>query len=225
MFAGRWLGDVTAVQFVRHSEESGIAALKAGQIDLLGAQLPHTQPREDDIDFSQTIYQGGIGLLVNAASEIVSFAELRGGTVAVPRGELTGDVVQKATARADLPVAVVTVSSVDEALAGVAEGRYDAYASWRVDLLELAYANPGFLVLDDRLTSRPLALGLRQNDAAFRDLVNFTLQELASESGFAALYDDWFGTDPPYAVDVWPGAPYRPLKIERVPANAPTPTP
>jgi polar amino acid transport system substrate-binding protein len=225
VFAGRWLGDVAAVQFVRHSEESGIAALKAGQIDLLAAQLPHTQPREDDIDFSQTIYQGGIGLLVNATSEIASFADLRGGTVAVPREGFTGDVVQKASARADVPVAVVTVSSVDEALAGVAEGRYDAYASWRVDLLELAYANPGFLVLDDRLTSRPLALGLRQNDSAFRDLVNFTLQEFVAENGFVALYDDWFGTDPPYGVDIWPGVPYRPLQIDRVPAAVPTPTP
>ena len=91
--------------------------------------------------------------------------------------------------------------------------------------MRLAYANPGFLVLDDRLTSRPIGLGLRQNDAAFRELLDLTLQEMAAAGRFAALYDDWFGTDPPYAVEIWPGVPYRPLRIEPRPSTVTTPTP
>ena len=223
--AGRWLGDVAAVQFVRHTEESGIDALKAGQIDLLAARLPHTQRREDEIDYSQTIYQGGIGLLVKAASETPGLGGLNGGTVAVLSGDVAAEVVENAATRAGISVAVQPVAISDEALVGVADGRYAAYAHWREELLRLAYANPGFLVLDDRLTSRPIGLGLRQNDAAFRDLLDLTLQEMAAEGRFAALYDDWFGTDPPYAVEIWPGAPYRPLRIEPRPSIVPTPTP
>jgi polar amino acid transport system substrate-binding protein len=223
--AGRWLGDVTAVQFVRHTEESGIEALKAGQIDLLAARLPHTQRREDEIDFSRTIYQGGIGLLVNAASETRGLTGLNGGTVAVLGGDEAAEVVQRAAAQAGISIAIQPIGSADEALAGVAEGRFDGYADWREELLRLAYANSGFLVLDDRLTSRPIALGLRQNDAAFWDLLDLTLQEMAADGRFAALYDDWFGTDPPYTIEVWPGVPYRPLKIERRPQVVPTPTP
>jgi polar amino acid transport system substrate-binding protein len=215
VLAGRWLGDVTAVQFVRHTEESGIAALQAGQIDLLAAHLPHTLPGDDEMDFSQTIYQGGVGLLVSAASGIDSLAGLNGGVVAVSSGGSIAQVVQQAAAQAGIVISVQTVDDVNGALTGVAEGRYGAYAGWRSGLLNLAYTNAGFLVLDVRLSRRPIALGLWQNDAAFRDLVNFTLQELAAEGRFAALYDDWFGTDPPYPVDVWPGAPYRPLRLNR----------
>jgi ABC-type amino acid transport substrate-binding protein len=224
-FAGRWLGDVAAVQFVPHSEESGVTALASGQIDLLAAHLPHTLPRDDEVDFSLTIYQGGIGLLVGAGSGVNVLADLNGGSVAVPVGGVVADVVQRAAAQAGVVVSVQTVTDVNAALAGVAAGTDDAYADWRSTLLNLAYTNQGFLVLDMRLTRRPIALGLRQNDAAFRDLVNFTLQALVAEGRFAALYDDWFGTDPPFAVEIWPGAPYRPLKLNRLPVAVPTATP
>ena len=103
----------------------------------------------------------------------------------------------------------------------MADGRFRAFADWRSDLLNAAYTHSGYLVLDDRLTSRPLALGIRQNDAAFRDLVNFTLQEMAAEGYFGALYDDWFGTDPPYPLEIWLGTPYRPLQLNRSPTQAP----
>ena len=224
-FAGRWLGDVAAVQFVRHSEESGVAALQAGQIDLLAAQLPHTLRRDDEIDFSETFYQGGIGLLVNAGSGVNALAGLSGAVVAALDDGVTTEAVQRAAAQAGVAVSVQGVNDVNEALRGVAEGRFQAYAGWRTDLLNLAYTYSGLLVLDERLTKRPIALGLRQNDGTFRDLVDFTVQELAAEGRFAALYDDWFGTDPPYPVEIWPGAPYLSLRLERSPAEVPTPAP
>lgn len=213
VLAGRWLGDVTAVQFYLHTEESGIAALQAGQIDLLAAHLPHTLRRDDDIDFSQTIYQGGFGLLVSSASGIHDFAGLNGGTVAVPTGGITADVVQRAAAEAGATISIQTVTDANEPLSGIAEGRFSAYGDLRIGLLNLAYTNAGFLVLDERLTRRPIALGLRQNDSAFRDLVNLTLQELAAEGRFTAIYDDWFGTDPAFPVEVWPGTAYRSLTL------------
>ena len=221
VLAARWLDDVTAVQFSSYTEEAGVAALQAGQIDLLVGRLPHTMRRDDEIDFSQTVYEGGIGLLVSAASGIADLSGLNGGTVAVLSGANVADIVQRAAARSGVAVSIQAVNNIDEAMAGVAEGRYRAFADWRSDLLNLAYTHSGFLVLDDRLTSRPLALGMRQSDGAFRDLVNLTLQALAAEGYYAALYDDWFGTDPPFALDIWPGAPYRPLQLKRLPAAAP----
>jgi len=223
--AGRWLGNVAAVQFVQHSEESGIAALQTGQIDLLAAHLPHTLRRDDEIDFSLTIYEGGIGLLVSAGSDVDSLADLNGGGVAVPAGGVAADAVQRAATQAGTPVSVQTVNDANAALSGVAGGTYRAYADWRSELLSMAYTQQGFLVLDERLTRSPIALGLRQNDAAFRDLLNLTLQALAAEGRFAAIYDDWFGTDPPFPVEIWPGVPYRALKLNPAPLAVPTATP
>jgi ABC-type amino acid transport substrate-binding protein len=220
--AGRWLGDVTAVQFVSHSDASGSLALLAGRIDLLAGHLPHTLPRDGEIDFSLTIYQGGVGLLVDAESGVNALVDLSGGTVAVSGGGVAADVIRRAAARAGIRVSIQSVDDVNAALAGVAGGRYRAFGDWRCELLRLAYANPGFVVLDERVSSRPIALGLRQGDADFRDLVDFTLQELVTEGRYAALYDDWFGTDQPYAVETWPGLPYRgALRLNPAPVSVP----
>jgi polar amino acid transport system substrate-binding protein len=215
--AGRWLGNVTAVQFVRHSEASGVAALQTGQIDVLVGGLPHTLPRDDDMDFSLAYYQDGLGLLVRAESGISRLADLAGGAVAVSGEGGAAEVVRSAAAQAGIAISIQTVGDDNAALAGVADGTYRAYVDWRRDLLRLAYTNAGFVVPDQRLTRRSIAMGLRQGDGAFRDLVNLTLQELAAEGRFAALYDDWFGTDPPFPVQIWPGSPYRSLKLSPAP--------
>jgi ABC-type amino acid transport substrate-binding protein len=219
--AGRWLDNVTAIQFSAYTEEAGVAALQSGQVDLLIGRIPHTMRREDEIDFSQAIYEDGIGLLVGAESGVSGLNGLNGAAVAVTTGNNAADVIQKAALESGVVVSIQPVGDVNEALAGVADGRYAAFADWRSDLLNLAYTYSGFLVLDDRLTSRPLAMGLRQGDGAFRDLLNLSLQALAAEGTYAAIYDDWFGTDPPLSLEVWPGVPYRPLKIRRSPTPAP----
>jgi ABC-type amino acid transport substrate-binding protein len=177
--------------------------------------------REDEIDFSQAIYEDGIGFLVRADGGASGLAGLNGGVVAVMSGSNAADVVQKAALASGATVSIQPVADANEALAGVADGRFVAFADWRSDLLNLAYTHAGFLVLDDRLTSRSLAMGLRQGDGAFRDLLNLTLQAIAADDTYAALYDDWFGTDPPLSLEIWPGTPYRSLKLRRSPAPAP----
>ncbi len=212
--ADRWLGSVTAVQFVTHTAESGIAALQAGQIDLLAGALPHTLADEDRIDFSQTFYQDGVGLLVRADEGINSLADLPAGAVAVPGGGVIADLVSLAAREVRVSVSTQTVADPNQALSGLSGGSYQAYADRRSQLLGLAYERGGLIVLDERLTERPIAFGLRQGDSAFRDLVNFSLQAMAADGSFAQLYAEWFGSDPPYPIEIWMGQPYLPLEFD-----------
>ena len=56
-------------------------------------------------------------------------------------------------------------------------------------------------------------MGLPPGDSAFRDLVDLTLQAMRAEGQFDGLYGTWFDDGPP-AQALWPGAPYRLLKLE-----------
>ncbi|MBE9507818.1 MAG: transporter substrate-binding domain-containing protein, partial [Chloroflexi bacterium] len=58
-----------------------------------------------------------------------------------------------------------------------------------------------------------LALGLPPGDSAFRDLVNLTLQTMKAEGQFDTIYTTWFDDASP-ALEAWPGAPYRALRLE-----------
>ena len=87
---------------------------------------------------------------------------------------------------------------------------------------QFAKDNPGLAVVDERFTSEPYGLGIPNYDGRFQDLVNFTLQEMKVDSTYDRLYRKWFGSDTPFALEVWPGQSYLDLDMipmVRVPAG------
>jgi polar amino acid transport system substrate-binding protein len=111
------------------------------------------------------------------------------------------------------------------ALAALREGQIQGVAAERITLLALARVSGDIVVLVDRLNAMPIAIAVPANDSALRDLVNLTLQEMASDGTFAALYRRWFDDAPP-VVELWPGEATRDTAlIAPSPTPLPSPTP
>jgi len=210
---GRWLGDGTAVDFITTTVETGKEMLRTAQADLLVGGLAHTRAAELELDFSLTTYVAGEGLLVRAGTLVTDVTDLRGQQVAVVEGSGSREVLLAAAQDAGVWLTVLPRPTLEAAIALLEEGYVVAVAGERADLMGPAYATPGLGVLSLRLTQVPLALGLPPGDSAFRDLVNLTLQTMKAEGEFDALYTTWF-YDAPLALEVWPGAPYRALRLE-----------
>jgi ABC-type amino acid transport substrate-binding protein len=51
----------------------------------------------------------------------------------------------------------------------------------------------------------PLALALPMNSSPFRDLVNFTLQEMQADGTYDAIFQKWFPDQPVNEIERWPG--------------------
>lgn len=212
LFAERWLGDSSLVDFIPTTFDAGKEMLHSGQVDLLLGGVPHTRAAELAIDFSQTTYLAGEGLMVRADTTVASVADLAGQQVAVIEGSGSGDLLLAAAQEAGVAVTVLPQASMGDAAALLEEGGVVAIASDRADLLGPAYGSQNLVVLPLRLTQVPLAIGLPPGDSAFRDLVNLTLQTMKAEGQFDALYNVWFEHLPP-AIEIWPGAPYRSLDL------------
>jgi polar amino acid transport system substrate-binding protein len=211
--AGRWLGDTTAVGFVRvSSEEEGRQALSNGQANLLIGGLTHTRAAEMEIDFSLTTYTAGEGLMVLAGTVITDLNSLDGQQVAVVRGSGSDEVLMAAAKDAGISVVTLSQPSLEAAITALQEGQVVAIAGDRADLLGPSYAIEGVGVLPLRLTQEPLALGLPPGDSSFRDLVNMTLLAMKADRQFGTIYSTWFD-DTPVALEEWPGAPYRNLSL------------
>jgi ABC-type amino acid transport substrate-binding protein len=187
--------------------------LRTGQADLLVGGLPHTRAAELGLDFSLTTYVAGEGLMVQAGTSVTDVIDLSGHRVAVVSGSESGETLLAAAQAAGVSLTVLPQPTLETAIALLAEGQVIAVAGDRADLLGPAYATPGLGVLPLRLTQVPLALGLPPGDSDFRDLVNLTLQALKVEGQFDAFYVAWFD-DAPVMMEVWPGVPYRPLRLE-----------
>jgi len=219
--AARWLGDSALIDFVPAPAGSGPEMLRTGQADVLVGGLAHTRAAELASDFSLTTYVAGEGLLVWAGGAITDVASLNGQQVAVVEGSGSREVLLAAAQDAGVAPVVLPQPALEGALALLQEGQVAAVAGDRVDLLGPAYATEGLGVLSLRLTQVPLALALPAGDSAFRDLVNLTLQAMKADGEFDGLYGAWFGDAPP-ALEMWPGTPYRSLRLQ-VTAVPPTP--
>ena len=217
LMAARWLGDPTAIHFVPGTVEMGKEMLRKGQADILLGGLVHTSPSELEIDFSLTTYWGGEALMVQAGGAVTDLASLQGKQVAVVDGTATREVLLAAAQDMGVSLVVLPQPTLEAAIALLQEGRVVAVAGERSDMLGPSYATPGLGVLPLRLSQLPLALGLPPGDSAFRDLVNLTLQAMKTEGQLDGLYGAWFDDGPP-RLAVWPGAPYRTLRLEVIPA-------
>jgi ABC-type amino acid transport substrate-binding protein len=211
--AKRWLGDSGAVDFIPASVEEGQAMVRAGEVDLFVGGLAHTRAAELELDFGLTTYVAGESLLVQAGTSISDVVSLRGHRVAVVGESGSREVVLAAAQEAGVSLTVLPQPTLEAAISLLAEGQVAAVAGERSDLLGPAYATPGLGVLPLRLTRVPLAVALAPGDSAFRDLVNLTLQAMRTEGQLDALYTAWFDDAPP-AMEIWPGVPYRPLRLE-----------
>jgi ABC-type amino acid transport substrate-binding protein len=217
LLAERWLGDPTAVEFVSTTPEMGKQSLQAGQMDILIGALAHTRSAEMEIDFSLTTYVGGEGLMTLAGGvPVTNLLSLQGQQVAVVDGSASREVLVSASQGAGVSLAVLPQPTLAGAIALLEQGQVAAVAGERSLLLGPAYATPGLGLLPLRLTQVPLALGLPPGDSAFRDLVNLTLQAMKAGGQLDGLYGAWFA-DGPLPLEVWPGAPYRSLRLEASP--------
>ncbi len=197
LMAERWLGDRTAVDFLPATPEEGLRMVAGGEVDLLIGAVPHTREAELAADFSLTTYVGGVGLMVRAGAVPEGIAGLDGQTVAAVVGTDAADVLRQAAQSAGVAVALLPKATLEEAVAALTAGEVIAVAGERVEMLGPAYATPGLGVTADRLTRVPLAFALPPGDSAFRDRVNLTLQAMAQDGSFAAVYGAWFDDDPP----------------------------
>lgn len=211
LMAERWLGDSTAVDFVPTTPEVGQEMVRTGQADLVIGGIAHTRAAELDLDFSQTIYLSGEGLLTRAGITIASVSDLNGQQIAVVQGSESRERMLAAAQEAGIPITIVPQPTLEEAVALLQSGQVGAVAGDRADLLRLA-DTPGVDLAAIRIGQTPLALGLPPGDSAFRDLINATLQTMKAEGQFNALYTTWFDDTPP-ALEIWPGTLHQSLSL------------
>lgn len=89
--------------------------------------------------------------------------------------------------------AALSSGAIDLAVGGIA---VTGPAEQGVDFSQTTFVSGG----------APIALALPQNASPFRDLVNFTLQEMQADGTFGTLFQKWFPDQPVHVIERWPGA-------------------
>ncbi len=207
-FAKRWLGDANAVELVPVTTDSAIQQLAAGAIDLVAAALIHKRDGDLEIDFSQTYFEDGQGLLVRANTDITRLAGLNGKVVAAIQGSPAKENLESYAASYGITINILPFQELTQALEALRAGQVDGLTAASAVLIQFAQENPELSVVEERFSSEPYGLGIPNYDDRFQDLVNFTLQEMKQDGTYDRLYTKWFNTGRPYNLRVEPGSIY-----------------
>lgn len=193
-FARRWLDDPTAVTFLPVPTDARIPTLQKGRADLIGAALTKTPARAEEVDFSLTYFKDGQRLLVPENSAVADVCDLKGKKVAAIQGSTSLDNIKAAVAKCgfELGADLVTFRRHDDAIEALLEGQVEAYTSDGVALASIAEGRP-VKVVGNHFSEEPYGFAVPKGDKRLLDLINHTLEEMARDGTYAAIYEKWFG--------------------------------
>ncbi len=220
-FAKRWLGDLAAVEFVPVAAPNATQLLTSGGADLVAAALPRLFDVEENIDFSQTYYQGPQALLVRTAEQVTSLNELNNKTLAVVQGSPSVAQLQTVANRDGIAVNILPFPTVDAAFNALRSMQVDAILGLQPELENFTLQEQGYTVIAGLFPMAAYGIGLPNYDGRFQDLVNFTLQEMKLDGTYDRIYNRWF-TSQATEIEIWPGESYLDLDMipmVRVPAG------
>lgn len=166
------------VQWVPVTASTRMQAVNDGSVDIECGSTTRTLSREQQVDFSNTIWVEGASFVTLASSSLNRAADLNGKRVGVISGTTTDAVLKSLAARGVAPV-FVPIQTHTEGIAAVREGRVDAYATDRLILVGEVLGKPtsvAFKLSDDYLSIEPYALMMRR-DADLRLAVNRALAQ------------------------------------------------
>lgn len=201
------------LEMVKANDKTWGQLLSSGQIDAAMCRIRHTRSLDGQFDFSVPYFFDALHVLV-VKGKFGAVAELSGSKIAAVQGSVAEKEAMKLLRDAgDRAAEKNVVSFPDGPSCFMALGR-DKVAAWvdsGVGLLEYASKTPGrFELLKVGDVVEPIAVALPQDDSAWRDLVNFTIQDMAADGSLKKIYDTWFGPDTPHhfppvrSVEIWP---------------------
>ncbi len=192
--------------FVQVTRQTRLPLLYNGDIDLIAAAMPHRRELEQFVEFSDTTFLSGYGVLVLADSPISSVADL-GGKVVAAVGDEAQTALSERSAQLGISPVIQPFGTVEAAVAMLTQQQVSAVVSRREDLMLPASSDGGLQILGELVSSEPYAFAVRRGDTPLRDLLNLTLQQLAGEGRLGEIFSsNFYG----YPSDLFPTMPGEP---------------
>jgi glutamate/aspartate transport system substrate-binding protein len=194
------------VTYLQVAAGERLAAIKDGKADIECGNTTNTPARRNDVDFAITTFVAGgraLGVKPFAPADITQF---RGTSVAVAQNSTYEKLLKDQNDKYGAGIKVISMKDNAEAFAAVEAGKSQGWISDDTILYatRAQSSQPDRYAISERvLTIEPLALMLRKDDAAFKNLVNAEIRRLMSSGEFTVIYTKWFQSPiPPKSVNL-----------------------
>lgn len=185
------------VTYVPLTSSDRVEKVKNGTADLECGATTVTPQRAADVAFSQPIFYADTKILVKAGSGIQSVADLKGKRVIVNQGAAGAPLLAKADLDKGLHIQFVKSLDTRESFKSLQQNKVDAFVHDDVQLVRLAATSSGpkdFVLLNESLSSDPIAIMIHKDNKALKQAADATLARLAASGELAKIYGKWFVT-------------------------------
>ena len=177
------LGDPEKIQFRPLTSKERFAALQSGEIDILIRTATHTLTRDSDLGLNFTVpyYYDGQTFMVRKDSGIKKIEDLEGASICVLTGSTSEANLSDVMTSRSLTYKPVLYENTDELVAAFLAGRADAWTNDRAGFmtrLQTIIDPAVYTVLEETISKEPLAMGVRQGDDQWFDIINWSLYGL-----------------------------------------------
>ena len=169
-----------------------ISFLQEGRVDMSIASMNHTRKRDNAIDFSITYFWDNQSFLVRTG-EYTAIEELMGKKVAANAGSSAiPSWIAYSAAQGGPEPEIVEFSDKLAAMQALRDGAVEGYTEDNITMLALAAGDPALELLPGGHNPVQFGIGVPNNQSAWRDQVNYALQELWKSGAFQEIYARWF---------------------------------
>ena len=169
-----------------------ISFLQEGRVDMSIASMNHTRKRDNAIDFSITYFWDNQSFLTRTG-EYTAIEELMGKKVAANAGSSAiPSWIAHSAAQGGPEPEIVEFSDKLAAMQALRDGAVEGYTEDNITMLALAAGDPALELLPGGHNPVQFGIGVPNNQSAWRDQVNYALQELWKSGVFQEIYARWF---------------------------------
>lgn len=185
--AGKILDDESKIEFVVLNADERIAALNSKKVDMLVATMSITQQRLRVVDFSESYYVAGQGVLVSAKSPFSSLNELDDKRLIV----VYGTTAEKSLRDVYPTANILAFKTYSEAYASLKRGEADAIVADDVVLLGYALGDKSVKLLSKRYSREPYGIAFRQGEESLslQSVVNELINAMRSTGAMQRLLE------------------------------------
>lgn len=185
--------DPNAVEYRNLNAKERFTAVQTGEVDILSRNTTWTTSRDTAVglEFAPVVFYDGQGMMVKQASTIKTLADLKDKSICIQIGTTTEQNLTDQMQKRGIPYKPVVFEDVNTTFATYAEGRCDAVTADRSQLVSRRSTLPNpaeHVILDDPLSKEPLAPAIASGDAAWADVVRWSVFALmeAEELGITS---------------------------------------
>ncbi|MFN4329030.1 MAG: transporter substrate-binding domain-containing protein [Limnobacter sp.] len=177
-----------------------IPLLQNGTVDMECGSTTNSVKRQEQVSFGNTTFVTNVKVIVKKNSGIKSLADLDGQPIATTSGTTSVQLIKQHEKGANINFKEIYGKDHAESFLLVANDRAKAFVMDDILIAGLVAqsANPSeYTFLPEVLRTEPYGIMIRKDDAAFKAVVDQTLNGLMKSGEINKLYTKWFQTNIP----------------------------